>query len=142
LNRLIAALDKIHNAVKNTLIKDGWIITDGPYQIAYGERKVHVDLSAEKFFLAEKGGAKIAVEVKSFLSPSRMRDFELSLGQYNLYQTYLELTAPERKLYLAVDDKVYEDFFTEQAVRVALDKFQISIIVVNLENEEIVRWIR
>lgn len=136
------ALDKIHNAVKNALIKDGWTITDDPFQIVYGERKVYIDLGAEKFFIAEKGGAKIAVEVKSFLSPSRMRDFELALGQFNLYQTYLELTAPERKLYLAIDDKVYEDFFIEDAVKVALDKFQISLIVVNLGNEEIVRWIR
>lgn len=136
------ALDKIHNAVKNALIKDGWTITDDPFQIVYGVRKVYIDLAAEKFFMAEKGGAKIAVEVKSFLSPSRMRDFELALGQFNLYQTYLELTTPERKLYLAIDDKVYEDFFVEDAVKVALDKFQISLIVVNLGNEEIVKWIR
>jgi hypothetical protein len=71
-----------------------------------------------------------------------MRDFELALGQFNLYQTYLELTAPERKLYLAIDDKVYEDFFVEDAVKVALDKFGISLIVVNLENEEVIKWIR
>jgi hypothetical protein len=54
------ALDKIHNAVKNALIKDGWTITEDPYQITYGTRKVYIDLSAEKFFIAEKGGAKIA----------------------------------------------------------------------------------
>jgi hypothetical protein len=29
----MARLDKIHNAVKNALVKDGWDITDDPYTI-------------------------------------------------------------------------------------------------------------
>jgi hypothetical protein len=54
----MAALDKIHNAVKNALVKNGWTIAQDPFQIAYGERKVYIDLAAEKNFIAEKGRAK------------------------------------------------------------------------------------
>jgi len=37
------------------------------------------DLAAEKPIAAERQGQKIVVEVKSFLSSSPMRDFELAL---------------------------------------------------------------
>lgn len=37
--------------------------------------------SAEKLFAAEKEGKRIAVKVKSFLSPSPMKDLEQALGQ-------------------------------------------------------------
>jgi hypothetical protein len=73
----MAALDKIHNAVKNALIKDGWTITADPLMLKYEGQKILIDLAAEKDFLesgvfaAEKGTEKIAVEVKSFLAPSK-----------------------------------------------------------------------
>jgi hypothetical protein len=31
----MAAKDTIHNAVKNALIKDGWVITNDPYKIQF-----------------------------------------------------------------------------------------------------------
>jgi hypothetical protein len=43
------------------------------------------DLAAEKPIAAERQGQKIVVEVKSFLSQSPMRDFEMALGQYIVY---------------------------------------------------------
>ena len=55
-------LDYLHNTVKNTLIKAGWAITDDPFRISFGIRKVYVDLGAEKSLLAaEKGGERIIV---------------------------------------------------------------------------------
>ena len=76
------ARDIIHNAVKNALIKDGWIITADPYKLKLGEVKAEVDLAAERPFAAEKDGVKIAVGVKSFLGPSLLYDFERAPGQY------------------------------------------------------------
>jgi hypothetical protein len=43
---LMPKLDIIHNAVKNALIKDGWIITDDPYIIEYRKTKLYADLGA------------------------------------------------------------------------------------------------
>lgn len=56
-------------------IADGWQITDDPLLLTYGGRSLYVDIGAERIIIgAEREGQKIAVEVKSFLSPSPMRD--------------------------------------------------------------------
>lgn len=88
------ARDIIHNAVKNALINDAWHITDDPYTIEYEGVKVYADLAAERTLAAEKDGREIAVEVKSFLSPSPMHDLENAVGQYNIYKSYLKRIAP------------------------------------------------
>lgn len=71
-------------AVKHALVKEGWAITHDPLTLEYEEVQVFVDLGAERVIAAEKEGEKIAVEVKSFLGPSLIRDVELALGQYVL----------------------------------------------------------
>jgi hypothetical protein len=57
----MARLDKIHNAVKNALVKDGWDITDDPYTIRYEEMTLQADLAAERTIAAERAGRKIVV---------------------------------------------------------------------------------
>jgi hypothetical protein len=138
----MAKLDTIHNAVKNALIKDGWTITDDPYIIEYEEITLYADLAAERVIAAEREGRKIVVEVKSFISPSRTQDFKLALGQYNLYLGLLEVTAPDRKLYLAVSDHIYSKYFRQKAVQLIAERYQLALLVVNLEREEVVTWIR
>jgi len=81
------------------------------------------------------------VEAKSFLSPSPIHDFKNALGQYVLYHSYLRLTAPERKLYLAVGDDVYGSFFEQKAIQVILQEQRLALLTVNLETEEITQWI-
>ena len=92
------AKDSIHQAVKNALIKDGWTVTDDPYQIAYKGVNLYADLGAERPATSEQHAEIIIVEIKSFLSLSLMRDFENAIGQYQLYQGYLRLMASERRL--------------------------------------------
>jgi hypothetical protein len=60
------AKDIYHETVKAALIKDGWTITDDPLNLKIGTRNTAIDLGAEK----------IAVEVKSFISPSPISDLE------------------------------------------------------------------
>lgn len=43
----MARLDKIHDAVKNALVKDGWTITDDPFTLEYEEQILFVDLAGE-----------------------------------------------------------------------------------------------
>lgn len=62
-------LDIIYDAVKNALIKDGWVITDGLYVIQYRKTTLYADLAAEQSMAAERCGEKLVVEVKSFGSP-------------------------------------------------------------------------
>jgi hypothetical protein len=54
-------LDFIHNAVKNSLIKDGWSVTDDPYVIEYRKTKLYADLGAERPIAAERAGHKNVV---------------------------------------------------------------------------------
>ena len=134
------AKDIYHDAIKNALIKDGWTITADPYKIKYKDAELFADLSAEKPIAAEQNGRKIVVEIKSFLSPSPMRDFELALGQYILYRNLINLTKPEYQIYLAIKDSVYVNFFQRDSIEDIVKINQLLLIIVDTEKEEIVQW--
>ena len=74
------AKDIIHDQVKNALIKDGWTITHEPFTITYEGEPVYADLGAERSFIAERDGAKVLVEIKSFLNPSAIHDSKKHWG--------------------------------------------------------------
>lgn len=134
--------DFLHDTVKNTLIKAEWIVTDDPFRISFGIRKVFVDLGAERSLLAaEKGTEKIAVEIKSFVGVSKMNDLENAIGQYIVYRTYLREIEPDRSLYLAIDSETYAEIFYDVSGRILLDANQIRLIVVDPDREEITEWI-
>ena len=133
--------DTYHDAVKNALIKDGWEITFDPYPIKYEEVKLLADLAGEKTISATREGEKIVVEIKSFLSRSPMREFETALGQYLIYQTFLSITHPNYKVYLAIGRNIHEKFFQKSAIQLILHKYQVSLLVVDIQKEEINQWI-
>jgi len=134
-------LDFIHFSVKNALIKDGWEVTDDPYIIEYVKTRLYADLGAERPIAAERGGQKIVIEVKSFLGTSKFQDLKEALGQYDIYRYLLEETAPERKLYVAISNEAYQNFFSQAVIQLILDKHQLPLIIVDIEVEEIVKWI-
>jgi hypothetical protein len=134
-------LDIIHNSVKNALIKDGWLITDDPYIIQYRRTILYADLGTERPIAAERGGQKLVVEVKSFVGASKIQDLKEALGQYDIYRYLLEETAPDRKLYIAVSKVAYSTFFTQDVIQLILNKHRLPTIVVDIEVEEITRWI-
>ncbi len=135
------AKDKIHEIVKNALIKDGWTITDDPLNITFEELGLYADLGAEKVFAAERRDEKIAVEIKSFLHQSKIQDLKLAVGQYEIYKLLMKKLMPERKLFIAVDKDVYKDFFLKKAVQFIIREEGLPLIIVNLEKEVIVQWI-
>ncbi|KKD38420.1 MAG: XisH family protein [Limnoraphis robusta] len=135
------ARDIYHNAVKNALIKEGWTITADPYKILYKDAELFADLAAERPISAERSGYKIVVEIKSFISPSPMRDFENALGQYILYRNLINLTAPDYQIYLAIKESIYENFFKRDSIQEVVQINQILLIVFSIELEEILQWI-
>lgn len=137
----MAAKDIIHGAVCEALKNDGWRITHEPYSIEYETIKLSVDLAAEPIIAAERDGQKIAIEIKSFIGRSPVQDFKLALGQYNLYVAYLEILAPERTLYLAVSQRVYQEFFQQAAIQIAIQRYQVKMLVVDIAQQEVVQWI-
>ena len=130
-----------HHAVKNSLLKDGWTITADPYFIKYEDAELYADLAAEKPIAAERQGQKIVVEIKSFIGRSLMYDFHGALGQYIVYRNLIQLTAPEYRLYLAIDDIVYQDFFKRKSSQVITNENQVLLMVVEMAKEEILQWI-
>ena len=134
-------LDLIHNAVRNALIKDGWLITDDPYVIQYRRTVLYADLGAERPIAVERNGQKLVVEVKSFIGASKIQDLKEALGQYDIYRYLLEEIAPDRKLYMAISKVAYNTFFTQDVTQLILNKHQLPIIVADIEIEEIVQWI-
>lgn len=134
------AKDIYHNIVCNALIKDGWTITDDPLILKIGKRSVFVDLGAEKLIAAERDSEKIAVEIKSFLSPSPINDLENAWGQFFMYARTLQKRDPNRLLYLAVSRNTFEDLFQEEAGKLLLEEPGFRMVVFDVKSEEIVQW--
>lgn len=132
--------DKIHDAVKSALIKDGWTITADPYEIEYEEAKLRADLAADRTLAAERGEERIVVEIKSFLSPSPMHELQAAVGQYQMYLMCLETAAPELRLYLAISQPIWESLFALKITQDFVSRFPLRLFVVNLQTEEIVLW--
>lgn len=137
----MAAKDRILNAVKNALEKDGWTITADPYTIKYEDATLLADLSAEPAMAAVRDDRKVIIEVKSFLGPSAFHDLQQAVGQYIVYRTLLQETAPEHELFLGIGDEIFQSFFSRKSVKLILARNGISLLVVKLDTEEIESWI-
>jgi hypothetical protein len=119
------AKDLYHNQVKRALEKDGWEITHDPYELRIGGVEMYIDIGAEQIIGADRGNDKIAVKVKSFISPSRISDFHLAHGQY-----------------LAVPHFVYETFFNLAFISRVVQRSQLKLLVYDIEQETIEQWIK
>lgn len=135
------AKDVYHNAVKTALVKAGWTITADPYTIRYEELQLFADLAAGRTIIAQRENQKIIVEIKSFISRSFINELEKALGQYIIYRTLLSVTSATCKLYLAISQEVYENFFQQVAIQLIVQQNQIFLIVVNIDTEEVIQWI-
>jgi XisH protein len=134
------AKDRYHDVVCAALVKDGWTITDDPLILKIGGRSVFVDWGAEKLIAAERGTEKIAVEIKSFLSPSLINDLETAWGQFFMYARALQRREPERHLYLAVNRNTFETLFQEEVGQLLLEEPGFRMIVFDSNTEEIIQW--
>lgn len=137
----MTAKDKIHDAVKNALIKDGWTITHDPLTIEFEDAQVFIDLGAERVLAAERKGEKIAVEIKSFIGRSAIHDMEVALGQYVLYLSFLTVNYPKYTLYIAISRQTYRTIFHRKSIQFLVKHNQIPLIVVDVATEEIIEWI-
>lgn len=135
------ARDIFHPIVREALEKDGWVITHDPYHLLVMDRKYAIDLGVGQLFAAQSRSTKIAIEVKSFVATSLNYEFHGVLGQYLIYQAFLELVEPDRKLYLSVPKPVYDSFFQEEATQYIVSKFNLSLVILNPETKTIDQWI-
>lgn len=137
----MAAKDIYHDHVKTALIKDGWVITHDPLVVKWGPKDLFIDLGAERLMAAERAGQKIAIEIKSFVSPSEIEDLKNAVGQFVLYHDILAHTEPDRVLYLAIREAVFVSIFEEPIGEVLLENHRVRLIVFDPQMEVIVQWI-
>ena len=138
----MSAKDIFHEIVKQALEKDGWLITQDPLKLKFGDINFQIDLAAEKLIAAERAEEKIAIEIKSFLNPSAITDFYSALGQFLSYRLALGATEPERLLYLAIPVDTYQTFFQLEFTQIAVQQYQIPLIIYDPANEVILQWIK
>lgn len=135
------AKDKVHDIVKNALINDGWTITHDPYSMKLGSADLFVDLGAEKLIAAEKGNAKIAVEVKSFLGKSIISETQDAIGQFLMYQVVMSEFEANRVLYLAIEEEIFDNEFSDALKTLLLEKLNINLLIFRASKEGIVKWL-
>ena len=134
-------LDTYHHTAKRALEKDNWKITHDPFLLQIGKKRLFADLGAMNLVSAEKGQNKIAVEIKSFLGKSDIRDLEQAVGQYVVYRQLIDRDEPARKLYLAGTTKVYDSVFTAELGQLLITNQVICLVVFDAEKEVITQWI-
>lgn len=133
--------DRFHDVVRIALEKEGWQITADPYEINVGDVDFEIDLAAEQLLAAELEGRKIAVEVKSFISPSNVSEFHTALGQFPNYRDALDSLDPDRQLYLAIREPIYESFFQRRFIATAVKRYQLQLVIYDVQQEVITRWL-
>jgi len=138
----MARKDKYHDLVKQSLIDEGWTITDDPYYLDILTTTLEVDLGTERLIAATKENEKIVVEIKSFIGLSRVGDFYKALGQFNFYFLALEDNEADHILYLAIPESAYTDLIKEPLIQRTIDKFQLKLIIYNRDSKKIVQWIK
>lgn len=135
------AKDFYHKNVFEALEKDGWRITHDPYPINVDDVGYEIDFGAEPLIAAEKGGTKIAVEVKSFVGPSTINEFHRAVGQFNDYYVALEIQDPERVLFLAIPEDIWLRFFQKRVIQLSLARIKAKVLVYDPFINTIVQWI-
>jgi hypothetical protein len=132
--------DRCQQAIIRALLKEGWQVLVSQYLILFGRknRRLYTDLA-----LSHPAEPKpILVEVKCFHGPYPMPELYQVLGQYQLYRQCLDRRQIDFPLYLAIPDVAYQSLFTEPEVKAILKYARIKLLVVDLRQEEVLRWIR
>lgn len=129
-----------HDVVRDALVADGWTVTHDPFTLFAGERVLHIDLGAER----PGGGAVavevIAVEVQTIGDRSPVADLQQATGQFVMYRTVLDEQQPDRTLYLAVTQDVYNGFLSEPLGVNVTAHAGLKWVVFDPKQRRIVRW--
>ena len=136
------AKDLFHDCVKEAT-HQGWLEHyRWSLRTPGGGVEMYIDLAAEPIIAAQKEDLKIAVEVKCFNGASNISEFHTAHGQFLDYRYALEEEEPDRVLYLAVPERVYQSFFSLQFIERVIQRSQISLVIYEPDEVRIVQWIK
>ncbi len=137
----MARKDIYHETVIQALDKEDWKITDDPFRVRVGRKRLKMDLGAERLISAEKGLRKIVVEIKSFVGRSDIKDLQQALGQYVMYHQVLVAQNIDRELYLAIPRRTYQTIFQDEVGKILLRNELLRLLVFDEVEEVIIEWI-
>jgi hypothetical protein len=63
------------------------------------------------------------------LRASAITDFHVALGQFLNYRLGLQMTEPDRTIYLAVPFEAFTIFFQERFVQEAVKVYQLKLVI-------------
>jgi hypothetical protein len=131
--------DQCEPRVVRALEKTGWVVTHQPFyvRVAPGEL-IYADLRLRQ---QEQVKAVIVLEVKCFADKHTLLDeFYRAVGQYIFYRNALELAKIDLPVYLSVPSNVHTNFFSRRTVQAGVQEAKIKLIIIDIEQEEGVRW--
>jgi hypothetical protein len=136
------ARDLFHEDVKEALIKEGWTVTDDPLSFKIGKMQIQIDLGAERLVAAERGAERIAVEIKTFSNLSFITALYEAVGKYIIYRNVLRRIQPDRTLFLALPESIFDRFFEESIIQETVQEEEINLILYNQTDKLITKWIK
>ena len=134
------AFDVCHEQIVRALEKAGWRVEEESVQLSVEERTVFIDIRAR---LDADGNTLqvLFVEVKCFPDKDRMTtEIYIALGQYMVYRTMLDQLGISFPLYLAVPGAIFTRIF-DSTIMAIIQKNQIKLMTVNIDEERIEQWI-
>lgn len=136
------ARDLFHEDVKEALIKEGWTVTNDPLSFKIGKMQIQIDLGAERLVAAERGAERIAVEIKTFSNLSFITALYEAVGKYIIYRNVLRRIQPDRTLFLALPESIFDRFFEESIIQETVQEEEINLILYNQTDKLITKWIK
>lgn len=136
------AQDLIHDAVRNALKKAGWTIVAEPFRLDFKNFALRADIAAKQMATDGKTEIRIVVEVKSFAGNSFVRELQQAIGQYLMYLDAIAMNQLDYELYLGISSDAYQSYFALSGAQFAVEHYQLKLLVVDVDQEEIVQWVK
>ncbi|MCK6580550.1 MAG: hypothetical protein L6Q98_20860 [Anaerolineae bacterium] len=128
--------DRLHDSVVKTLRAAGCAVLKEQVEVILPSRRLWIDLMVQR----GSDEAIVLIEIKGFDAKSQVEYLSHTVGQYMLYRSslrYLEITLP---LYLAVPIQAYNGILSEALGMHVIAEYQISLVVFDPQQEEIIAW--
>jgi XisH protein len=85
----------------------------------------------------------IVLEAKCFTKPeSDLDEFYSPVGQYMFYRNALRLEGKPYPIFLAIPYLAHERFKLEPVFEATLQDARVKLVIVDIETEEVVQWLR
>ena len=70
-----------------------------------------------------------------------MADYYEAKGKYDTYRFGLKRKKIDRKLYLAIEEDIFNSFFQKTFIKSMIEEEHVDLIVFNQKSKTIVQWI-